>query len=174
MNQNQKTTRKDKQGQPAGSAVNAGHSPEAPAPARDPLDAIPLRPDSVEVRSGDGGTCQLCRKLPEQPGIGGWISRKLKLQRDIYLQLDNYGAWFWNRIDDNHTLRQIASDMAGEFNWEADMARQSVLTFTRQLMERGFIALRIEPTPEEQALLEKGTTPAAIQSVKQPPADNPR
>jgi hypothetical protein len=112
-------------------------------PIPNPLTAVPIPMDGVEARRDTGSLVQLNRRVQPARGISGWVSRVLGARR-VRVNLDEQGSFFWERIDGQRNLAQIASELQQRFGTDPAAARQATVMFTRMLMLRHIIQLRVE------------------------------
>jgi len=125
------------------SATAAAATPVAGRQADyDPLDATPVVPSGVEAAIGRQALAQLRRPLPEQKGLGGWVNRTLG-GRQVRVNLDERGTAFWQLIDGERTLAHIERELRRRYNLGAQESRTAVVAFTKMLMQRGLVALRM-------------------------------
>ena len=113
--------------------------------ARDPLCAVPLVPEGVKAEATKDGVL-VTRRLSAGRGLGGRIVAWLGGSYPVRVELDERGAAFWNRIDGHRPLASIAQDLEARFGVSGDEARRATIEFTKQLMRRNLIALKIEPS----------------------------
>ncbi len=113
-------------------------------PARHPLDAVPLPAAGVTVDEPAPGAFILWRAigLPAH-GVFGRIGRRLGWQRVIRVEMDATGREYWRLVDGERSLAAIAELMQSRFGWSVEQSRRAVATFTRDLMLRGLIRLRL-------------------------------
>lgn len=106
-----------------------------------PLHAIPLIAPGVEARLDSRGLVQV-RKV--QLYSGGWSQRlayRLGWRADLHVQLDEYGTFYWQQINGENSLGQIAERFATRFGRSLSDSRYAVVKFTRDLMDRRLIQL---------------------------------
>ena len=116
-------------------------------PVRDPLDAVPLLTPGVQSKAANLGHLQLYLEQRQRPGLEGWLNRTLRLRRPIRVNLDPAGSAYWQLIDGERDLHAITHTLGEQLGLEPDAARQAVIAFTRDLMLRGLIHLRLQPPP---------------------------
>lgn len=112
-----------------------------------PLAAIPLIPDTVAARADDQARLQLCRAVPYKPTLGGRLAARLRLDRAVRLDLDDRGSRFWRLIDGQRTLDDIANELCAHRADQLPEMRRAVLLYTKELMTRRFICLRVPTSP---------------------------
>jgi len=111
--------------------------------AHDPLAAVPVIPPGVESADAPGGLV-LCR-TPPAAGVLSFLERRFGWTRTRTFELDRAGAAFFRAIDGTRSLREIAQRLARELGLDPTEGRSRVLAFTKELMARGLIALRLNP-----------------------------
>ena len=108
---------------------------------RDPFAAVPVRHERAEAREDSRGCLQIRLRLrPAFP-----LAEKLGLHRDVRVDLDPQGSFFWSQIDGRQDLRAIEEKVRRQFSLEPDESRKATLTFTKLLMLRHLIQLDIRP-----------------------------
>ena len=112
-----------------------------------PLAAVPMLLDGVEARRDTASLVQLNRSVQPPRGVLGWFSRLLGSRR-VRINLDEQGSFFWDRINGQRDLAQIASELQQRFGTEPAAARQATVSFTRMLMLRHIIQLRVDRAAE--------------------------
>ena len=119
-------------------------APAKPVITRDPLDAVPLVGLAVIATPRPDGSLLLKQeRFPFGRGIGG-LAVRLGMHHYLEFALDVHGAFFWSQIDERRDLRTIASAIASQFNLPQEQARMLTVQFTRDLMLRNLIAIRVE------------------------------
>jgi hypothetical protein len=108
-----------------------------------PLAAVPVLVDGVEARRDTESLVQLNRRVPPATGAFGWLARVMGTRR-VRINLDERGSFFWDRIDGKRNLMQIAAELQERFGTDVAAARHATVTFTRMLMLRHIIQLRVE------------------------------
>ncbi len=108
---------------------------------RDPFDAVPVRNELAEWREDSRSCYQLKMRLPPKPGVGGRLSEKLGLHRDVRVDLDSRGSFFWSQIDGRQNLRAIEKKIRDQFSLKPQESREATLLFTKTLMLRHLIQL---------------------------------
>lgn len=117
----------------------------SPPPSRDPLDAVPLLSPGVQAKADQRGGLQLYLEQAPRAGLEGWVSRVLRLRRPVRVNLDAHGAAYWRLVDGERDLHAITRRLASELSLSPEIARQAVIVFTRDLMLRGLLHLRLQP-----------------------------
>lgn len=115
---------------------------------RDPLAAVPLRPEGVELRRDSAGLIHLRRQEP----VGRWKAAAARWLGHDYsrkLALDATGTAFYEAVDGTATLRQIADHLAAATGEPAGEVTAAVVAFVRSLMSRRMLDLRISPDGRE-------------------------
>lgn len=112
---------------------------------RNPLNAIPLKPDNVESKIDDDG----CIHLKMTPPLGPFKRKIAKWMRHEYsakMTLDEYGSFFYSLVDGHKTLSFIVDAMAKKLGKSQKEMAPIVVTFTKSLMTRNMLALLIPDT----------------------------
>jgi hypothetical protein len=110
----------------------------SPDPLLEALKAVPAAAPETEAKLDDRGVLHLRRPMPAPRG---WL-RFFKSRQWIRVELDERGAWFWERMDGRHSLAVLARAMTRQFRIDADEARAAVVAFTKMLMLRHLVVLR--------------------------------
>ena len=115
---------------------------------RDPLSAIPVAAPGVEACAGKRGSAIGRVMLRKETGIAkgglfGKIGNRLGWKRVRRIELDEQGSEYWRLVNGGRTLEAIARKMQKRFGWTPEQSRKAVVTYTRDLMLRGLIQLRI-------------------------------
>lgn len=113
---------------------------------RDPLAAIPLKPTNVELREDINGRLHL--RLT--PPLGPWQRRVAAWLRYDYtrkLELDETGTQYYRLVDGAHTLAAIVDELSAQLGKDRREVTAMVVTFTKLLMTRNMIALKIFAKP---------------------------
>ena len=113
---------------------------------RDPLAAIPLKPENVELREDVHGRLHL--RLT--PVLGPWQRRIATWLRYDYtrkLELDETGTQYYRLADGAHTLAAIIDELATQLGKDRSEVTAMVVTFTKLLMTRNMIVLKVFAKP---------------------------
>ena len=121
----------------------SAHPARNGAPARDPLDAIPVVPDDVR-RAPHGRGLLLERRVRAGGRIGTFVERTLELERTRRFELDELGKAYFYAVDGSRTLGEIALELAEAHGLEPEEGRRAVRAFTATLVSRGLLALRLD------------------------------
>lgn len=111
---------------------------------RDPLDATPVVPEGVEVRYDSQKRVQLRREGPERGRIRKFLAEKFSMKKTVRVNLDERGTFFWKEINGRRTLHDIERKMRYAFSLEEPQSRKAVIEFTKTLMLRGLVALKLD------------------------------
>ena len=111
---------------------------------RDPLLAIPIRNQLAEHREDSRGCYQIRMRLKPEPGLKAYLARTLGFHRDVRVDLDERGSYFWAQIDGRRSLQAIEKDLRQRFALDPEESRRATLLFTKALMVRHLILLKIE------------------------------
>ena len=119
----------------------------------DPLAAIPMIAPSVDARTEADGVVQLRQKRALGGGALGRLCSRMGFSPDRRINLDARASRFWSLIDGQRTLHEIADRVATEWSVSPTDARSLAVQFTRDLMIRELIVLRVEQpaTPVNQS-----------------------
>jgi hypothetical protein len=112
--------------------------------SRDLLSAVPVASSGTSLTALPSGGAVLTRRGVETEGLGGWLSRKLRFQRERRYELDELGAWYWSQVDGERRLSEIQRTLCGRYALSPEQARRAVVEFTALLMRRNLLALRVE------------------------------
>lgn len=107
------------------------------------LMATPSILPGIEAYISADGTGHIRREVRER-GLFDRMRNREIAKRRCFFNLDAFGSIYWKHIDGRNTLSQIARKMAGEFDWDLSATENSVFEFTKTLMSRGLIDLRIK------------------------------
>ena len=111
---------------------------------RDPFAAVPVKNQQAKHRE-DGDACyQIRMRLEPKPGLGGRLSTRLGLHRDVRVDLDQHGSYFWSQIDGTQDLRSIEGKIREKFSLAPEESEKATIMFTKMLMLRQLIQLKIE------------------------------
>jgi len=122
------------------------------------LGARPVRNPELGVDRNDAGEVEL--KRPRRRTW--WVNLLAKVgtvPEYQTLTLDKVGSAVWDLCDGEHTVRELIEQLAEEHQLSRKEAEVSMVTYLRQLAQRGIIALAVEPAGEVQELSPKGTVP---------------
>jgi hypothetical protein len=115
----------------------------------DPLAVTPEAEQGVDARIDEQNLLQLRRRFTTRGGIYGWISRKLRYRHEVRINLDERGTRFWQLMDGRRSLDAIAAALGREFDLEQSKAREAAILFTKMLMTRHLVYLRV-PTVQDE------------------------
>lgn len=120
--------------------------------------AVPMITAGVKlVHSAANGDIVLQRELVPRRQWMAAVARLLRYRRRVHVQLDRNGAAYWRRIDGNSSLEDIAAGIRLDLGIDDETARHGVLAYTRDLMTRGFVGLKVEGRANSGTLT--GTSP---------------
>ncbi len=114
---------------------------------RDPFDAVPVRNDLAEAREDSQGCYQLRLRLPPKPGMASFLANKLGFHRDVRVDLDRHGSFYWAQIDGQRDLHAIEEKVRREFSLDRQDSRRATLVFTKMLMLRHLVQLDLRDQP---------------------------
>jgi len=109
----------------------------------DPFAALPVRTPFVRARADSQGCLQIKHSPPPGRGLRGLFARYFSLFPVRRIFLDERGSFFWNQIDGQHTLADIERALNQKYAMEAQQSRDAVILFTKMLMRRGLIGLKL-------------------------------
>ncbi len=113
-------------------------------PQGDPLKAVPRVAVGVQAQRDDGGNLHIRKEYPQTGSLSGWMGNLLRLRKERFVNLDEKGAAFWNLIDGNRDLKSIAKVLASEWDLDETECRCAVVVYTRDLMVRNLIELKVK------------------------------
>lgn len=111
---------------------------------RDPLDGIPEIAPNVETRVQDDGGLLLRRELQPAGRVERFLRGIFKQKYFRKFALDSKGAYFWSQIDGELPLRRIVGNVREYFDFSEEQAVNATLTYTRELMLRGLIIIKVK------------------------------
>jgi len=123
-------------------------------PEYDPLTAVAFVSAGVDVRDTSGAGVFLQRIVPPRGKIASFLSSRFGLNHKIRVQLDQRGSAFFRLVNGEHTLNTIEQRLRQTWGLEQDESRRAVIEYTKMLMRRGLVSLKIK-TPGEQEGIEK-------------------
>jgi hypothetical protein len=110
--------------------------------AADPLAAVPLRPDDVELRRDSRGRVHLRRREP-LTGLRKRLADAIGYDYSRKIELDEHGSLFYDLIDARTTLREITDRLEASSGRSRAEVEQGVILFTRKLMVMNMLALKV-------------------------------
>ena len=116
-------------------------TPTAMRPA-DPLAAIPMKPANVELREDSQG-CLHLRLTPTLGPVQRKVARWLGYDYTRKLTLDEDGTFYYRLVDGHHTLAAIVDELTRKLGQDRRDITTMVVTFTKMLMTRNMIVLKI-------------------------------
>ena len=124
-----------------------GSLPDIHGGLRDPFAAIPVVPAGVTAQALPSGGLRLTYR-PAAQGTVGRLLHRIGLRRERRINLDARGALFWAQLDGHRGLRAIEEHLRKELALQREKSEEATILFTRQLMQRGLILLRIPQRQE--------------------------
>ena len=115
--------------------------PDYAGPGRDPFEAVPVRNALAEHRVDSRSCFQLRLRFEPKPGFGSGLAKRLGFHRDVRVDLDPRGSFFWSQIDGQQNLRAIEQKLRNKFELDPEESRIATITFTKTLMLRHLIQL---------------------------------
>ncbi len=113
-------------------------------PGRDPLEAVPVRNELAEHREDSQSCYQIRMRVPPGPGLGARVADKFGLHKDVRVDLDSQGSFFWSQVDGSQDLRTIEGKLRQQFSLDEKESREATLLFTKSLLLRHLIQLKID------------------------------
>ena len=117
---------------------------------RDPLAATPVAVPGVQAQRDAANLLQLRRPLPTRGRIGAVLERVFGFNRYVRFNLDEQGGWFWERIDGKRDLHAIETELRKRFSLSPEESVKAVIEYTKVLMMRGLICLRLHEAPRDE------------------------
>ena len=111
---------------------------------RNPLAAIPLVSTGVEAGVDDLNLIQVRREHLPRTRLGRVATRFLGQRYAKRTRLDERGSFYWKQIDGRRSLHEIAEKLAGKFDLAPEESRNAVMVFTKMLMLRNLISLKVK------------------------------
>jgi len=106
---------------------------------------VPVRSAEVRAETTAQGVLRLSYPLAVKPWfgrladrVGLWDGRPM-IKR---LELDEMGAFVWDRIDGERSVRRIAEEFAAHYGLQAREAELGVTAFIKNIGQRGLLGLR--------------------------------
>lgn len=119
--------------------------PPAPLDRAHPLQAVPLRAESVEERVSDRGELHLHGIIPPTGLFERTMARIAKAEKTIQIVLDEKGAFFWKQIDGERNLFAIRKALQQEYQLTPAESKEATILFVKMLMRRNLIRLQVHP-----------------------------
>ena len=109
---------------------------------KDPFDAIPIIPESVEIREDREGNVQL--RVPQDLGrmrekVADWLGQ----DHSSKVALDEHGSFFIRQIDGERDLKMIVVAMVEHSGRARKDVEEGVVLYTKKLMTKNMLALKI-------------------------------
>ncbi len=111
---------------------------------RDPFAAIPSITPGIDAKLDSGSMLQLRHKIKPSSQLTQFLADKLGFRRSVRVNLDERGTFFWQQIDGIRDLRSIAKSIQGRFNIDREECNSAVIHYTKTLMLRGLVQLRVD------------------------------
>lgn len=111
--------------------------------ARNPFAAIPMVAPQVREEPSANGELTLVHTVPVPARYARFLGRFLGREHVARTILDEHGVFFWRQIDGVRTLTEIVHAIRLHANQSDAQARKAVITFTKDLMTRNLIVLKI-------------------------------
>ena len=111
--------------------------------SRDPFMAIPMVAPEVREEQSSEGELTLVHTAPVPLRYARFLGRFLGRERVSRTILDEQGTFFWRQINGRMPLNGIADAIRLHANKPDKQARKAVIAFTKDLMKRNLIVLKI-------------------------------
>jgi hypothetical protein len=111
-------------------------------PAADPLAAVPLKPDNVEIRRDTQGRIHL-KLTPVLKPLHRKVAVWLHYDYCAKVELDEVGSHYYSLVDGCHSLSAIVDEMGVKLGKSRDEIAMQVIEFTKSLMVRNMLALKV-------------------------------
>jgi hypothetical protein len=103
--------------------------------------------ERVRTEVGKDGVTVLVSTTPVPMRYGRLLGRFLGRERIARVILDENGTFFWRQIDGIRDLGQIANAVRKQMNRPEMEARAAVISFTKDLMKRNLLSLKVSLPP---------------------------
>ena len=110
---------------------------------KDPMDAVPAVADDLEILTDKDGLIQIRREVKKKRKVGKFFAEKLGFRRYLRVNFDERGSFFLRQIDGERPLRDIEKNMRKEFSLKPEESKKAVLLFTKNLMLRYLIYMKL-------------------------------
>jgi len=97
----------------------------------------------VEACRDGASLTQLRRARPHRSGPAGLVGRLLGFSGHVRVALDERGSAFWEQVDGRRNLHAIERHLRERFGLERGESERAVVEFTKLLMLRGLVCLRL-------------------------------
>jgi hypothetical protein len=114
------------------------------------LAAIPEAAPGIETHLDAAETLQVRRAVVPKWRVTQALNRWFRHTDYVQVRLDAQGTFFWHQIDGLRSLEDIACNLAVSLGMAKSDSREAVLVFTKMLMIRQLIRLRVA-VPKEHA-----------------------
>ena len=109
----------------------------------DPLAATPVVAPDVEALKDNAMQLQLRRPVPPRTVFGRTVQKVFGYTRKVRVNLDERGTEFWEQIDGARDLHEIERLLRQRYGLKVEESRRATIEFTKTLMTRGLICLRL-------------------------------
>ena len=116
-----------------------------------PFAARPVRIPFVRARADGQGCLQVKYSPPPGHGLRGFLARHFSIFPSCRIFLDEKGSFFWRLIDGRRDLSDIEGELRRHYQMGAGESRDAVILFTKMLMRRGLIGLKLPSTGPEDS-----------------------
>ncbi|AWT59768.1 MAG: hypothetical protein DF168_00963 [Candidatus Moanabacter tarae] len=111
---------------------------------KDPFAAVPSITPGIEAKLDSRSMLQLRHKIKPSSQLMQFMADKLGFRRSVRVNLDERGTFFWQQIDGIRDLRSIAKSIQTRFNINREECDSAVIHYTKLLMLRGLVQLRVD------------------------------
>ena len=118
----------------------------SPVP-NNPFAACPVPAPFVQTEENDG-KIQVRQTPPPKQGLRAFLARRFSMFPFRLVCLDERGTFYWKQIDGKRTLGEIEQRLRDRYQMEPTQSRDAVILFTKMLMRRSLIALKLPHQPE--------------------------
>lgn len=110
---------------------------------RDPFEAVPVRNARAQHRVDSNSCYQIRMRLDPGHGVKALIAGRLGFHRDVRVNLDERGTFYWSQVNGKQNLESIEKKLRSKFALDADESRTATLMFTKMLMLRHLVYLDV-------------------------------
>ncbi len=79
-----------------------------------------------------------------------FLDDKFGYRRNVRLNLDEMGSFFWQQIDGERDLGSIGSKLRKQFRLNRKECELAIIGYTKSLMLRGLVQLRVDEDEHRQ------------------------
>ena len=115
-----------------------------------PFAACPVQAPFVHAEENNGHI-QVRQAPPPRRGIRAFLARRFSMFPFRLVCLDERGTFYWKQIDGKRTLGEIEQRLRDHYKMEPAQSRDAVVLFTKMLMRRSLIALKLPHQSSSEA-----------------------